>query len=178
MRRILFQGIVRAVLMVIAHVIMDEPAKMFLVQRNDIVEELAATTSYPPLRDAILPGCLRARPLGLQPRGLQKRQDGSIELRIAVQNHVTVWTSVREGLAQLLDDPLHSRMWSHVEVQNPAAAVLDDKKAVEQLERYRRHSEEIERRDHLTVILEKGKPTPTRIGTTPRSPQVPSYGSF
>ena len=63
-------------------------------------------------------------------------------------------------------------------MQNPAAAVLDDKKAVEQLERYRRHSEEIERRDHLTVILEKGKPTPTRIGTTPRSPQVPSYGSF
>ena len=56
MRRILFQGIVRAVLMVIAHVIMDEPAKVFLVQRNDIVEELAATTSYPSLRDAILPG--------------------------------------------------------------------------------------------------------------------------
>ena len=121
---------------------------------------------------------MRARPLGLQPRRLQKRQDGSIELRIAVQNHVTVWTSVGEGLAQLLDDPLRTRMWSHVEVQNLATPVLDDKKAVEQLERYRRHGEEIERGDHLTVILEKGKPTPTRIGMTPRSPQVPSYGSF
>ena len=46
-RRILFQGIVSAVLMVIAHVITDKPAQMFFVQRNDMVEELAATTPYP-----------------------------------------------------------------------------------------------------------------------------------
>src|SRR5215472_12673377 len=51
-------------------------------------------------------------------------------------------------------------MWSHIEVQNLAPPVLDDEEAVEQLERYRRYSEEIERDDHLAVILEKGKPAP------------------
>src|SRR5215471_9095141 len=69
-------------------------------------------------------------------------------------------------------------MWSHVEVQNLAAPVLDDEKAVEQLERHRRHGEEIKRDDHLAVILEKGTPAVTCVGTAPRASQVPSHRSF
>src|SRR5215472_7355748 len=69
-------------------------------------------------------------------------------------------------------------MWSHIEVQNLAAPVLNDEEAVEQLERYRRYSEEIERDDHLAVILEKGQPALTRIGTAPHTSQVPTHSSF
>ena len=45
-----------------------------------------------------------------------------------VEDHITIWASVRKGLAQLLDDPLRTGMSSHVAVQDPTAPVLDDKK--------------------------------------------------
>jgi hypothetical protein len=44
-------------------------------------------------------------------------------------------------------------MWRHVEMQNLAAFVLDDKEAVQQSECHGRHRKEIECCDHLTMIL-------------------------
>jgi hypothetical protein len=38
-------------------------------------------------------------------------------------------------------------------MQNPAPPVLDNEKAVEQLECHRRHREKVERGDHLAMIL-------------------------
>ena len=49
-------------------------------------------------------------------------------------------------------------MRGDVEVQDPAAPVLDDEKTVEQPECQCRHGEEVEGDDHLAVILEKRKP--------------------
>ena len=53
---------------------------------------------------------------GFNPVAFRKRDDGAIEFRIAVQDHVTVWASFRKGLAQLLHDPLRARMSSEVEM--------------------------------------------------------------
>ena len=79
---------------------------MSFAQCDDMVKNLSATTSNPPFRGSILPGRLDARPLRLQTRRLQKRDHSGIEFRVAVQDHITVWTNFRESLAQLLDDPL------------------------------------------------------------------------
>ena len=89
---------------------------MSFVQCDDMVQNLSATTSNPAFRGSILPGRLDARPLRFQTRRLQKRNDGGIEFRIAVQDHITVWANLRESLAQLLDDPLRTRMSSNVEM--------------------------------------------------------------
>ena len=75
--------------MVVAHVISDQPAKMSLVQRNDMVEDLAAATADPAFRNPVLPGCLDTRPLRRQTRGLQEPDDRGIELRVAVQDDIT-----------------------------------------------------------------------------------------
>lgn len=66
-RRILAQRIVDAVLMIIADVIANQAAKMLLIQRDDVVEDLSATTADPSLRGSVLPGRLAVRPFGLQP---------------------------------------------------------------------------------------------------------------
>ena len=89
-RRILVQRVVYAVLVVVAHVISDQPAKMLLVQCDDMVEDLAATTSDPAFQDSVLPGRLDARPLRRQTRGLQEPDDRGIELRVAVQDDITI----------------------------------------------------------------------------------------
>src|SRR5262245_2612204 len=71
-RCVLFQRVVNSVLVIIAHVIPDQPTQMLLIQRNHMVENLAAATAHPPFRHTMLPGRPWARSLGLQPRCLQE----------------------------------------------------------------------------------------------------------
>ena len=177
-RRILFQGVVNAVLVVIAHIITHEPAEMLFVQRDHMVQDLSATASDPSFGGSILPGRLDARPFWFQTRRLQKRNHVSIEFRIAVQDDVTVWTSFRKGLAQLLDDPLRSRVAGHVEVRDPAPSVLDHEEAVEQLKGHRRHREEVEGDDHLAVVPEKRQPAFARVTAAADTPKIPGDGLF
>src|SRR6516225_2637422 len=99
---------------------------------------------------AILPGRLDARPLWCQSRRLQKQDDLIVELRVSIQNHVTVRGGLRKCFAQLLDDPGGRRVTSHVAVQDLPAPVLDDEETVEQPERHRRYGEEFESDDDLT----------------------------
>ena len=98
-RRILFQEVVDAVLVVVAHVISDQSAKMMLAQRDDMVKDLAAAASDPAFRNSVLPGCLDAGPLRRQTRGVQERDDRGIELRVAVQDDISIWTSLRKCLS-------------------------------------------------------------------------------
>ena len=46
------------VVMVVGDVIREEPLEMALVQRNDLVEQLAPATADPAFRDSILPRAL------------------------------------------------------------------------------------------------------------------------
>lgn len=49
----------------------------------------------------------------------------------------------------------------------------DHEKAVEQLKCHRRHREEVERSDHLAMVLQEGQPRLSRIAATPNAPQIP-----
>ncbi len=57
-----------AIVVIVGYVIAEQPAKVWFVQSNDMVQHLAPATSNPPFRGAILPGRLDACPLGLQTR--------------------------------------------------------------------------------------------------------------
>ena len=167
-----------SVTMVVAHVVPHQPEQMSFVQRDDMIQDLSATTSHPAFRDSILPRRLNARPLRFQTRRLQERDDARIEFRITVQYHVTVWASFRKSLAQLLDDPIRTGMSSDVAVQDPAAAMLNDKKAVQQLERQRRHGEEIERDDCLAVILQECQPSLGSVAASVQASQIARDSPF
>jgi hypothetical protein len=62
-RRVLLEGIVNAVFVVVAHVVPHQPAKMRLVPRDDMVENLPPTASYPALRRVCL-SITRSKPNG------------------------------------------------------------------------------------------------------------------
>ena len=101
-RRVLCQGIVSAIFVVVIDVITHEPEQMSFVQHDHMVQDLSTATPNPSFRDSILPGRLDARPLRFQAGRVQKSDDPGIKFGIAVQNRVTVWTSFRKSLAQLL----------------------------------------------------------------------------
>ena len=63
-------------------------------------------------------------------------------------------------------------------MQDPATAVRDDKKAIEQLEGHRRHGEEVEGDDHFAVVAEKRKPPLTRVSWSPHSLQIARHTAF
>lgn len=94
-----------AVLVVIVHVSMDQPAEMFFIQRDDMVKDLAAAISDPAFGDTVSPGRLRARLLGCQTCRIQERDNIRIELRVAIQNEVAERASLGKRLTQLLYDP-------------------------------------------------------------------------
>ena len=114
----------------VVHVISDQSAEMLFVQRDDMIENLAPATSHLSFRDSILPGRPWARSLGLQTRCPQETDDVSVELRVPVEDDVTVRHRLGESFPQLLHDPLRRRVLRDVEMQNLPASVLDDKEAI------------------------------------------------
>src|ERR1035437_2949172 len=56
--------------------------------------------------------------------------------------------------------------------------MLDHEETVQQLERHRRHREEIERGDHLPVIVQEGEPPLSRVATPADPPKIPGYTPF
>jgi hypothetical protein len=152
-RRVLRQRVVEAIFVVIVHVIANQPTEMWFVERDDVIEDFSPTTSHPSFRRSILPGRLYARPFGLQSSGLQEADHFFVERRISIEDDISIRACFGECLAQLLDHPFRCRVVSHIEVQNPAPPVLDHEKAVKQSKCHRRHREEIERGDHLAVIV-------------------------
>ena len=109
-RRVLLQRIVGAILVVIAHVIKNEPAQVLFVQRDHIFEDLAATTAHPAFGHPVLPRRPNARSFWFQTSRLQKSDDVGVKLRIAVQDGVPIGAGIGERLAQLLNDP-YRRGW-------------------------------------------------------------------
>ena len=126
---------------------------------------LTAATSDPTLGGFVLPGCLHARSFRCQTRRLQERRHGIVELRVSIEDHITIGTSFQKRFTQLLDDPVRTGVPRHVEVQDLPTAVFDYKKAVEQLECQGRYGEEVESDDYFTMVLDKRLP---RFPASPR----------
>jgi len=55
MGRVFAQGVVNAILLVIAHVLADQTAKMFFIHRDDMVQDLATAASNPSFSGSVLP---------------------------------------------------------------------------------------------------------------------------
>ena len=105
-----------AILVVIAHVVTNQPAEMLFVQRDDVVEDLPTTTPHPAFGYAVLPRRPDTGAFGLQTRRLQESDDVGVKLRIAIQDGVPIGSGIGERLAQLLNHPFRSRMASDVKV--------------------------------------------------------------
>ena len=71
-----------SVVVMVVHVIADQPAEMSLIERDDIVNGLPAAASDPALRDSILRRNLHIRALRLEAGGLQEGDDIAVKIRV------------------------------------------------------------------------------------------------
>jgi hypothetical protein len=151
--RVFAQRVLNAVLLVIAHVVADQAAKVLLIHRDDMVEDLAAAASDPSFGHSVLPRCLNARPFRLKSSGLQEGNYVGVEDRIAIQNDVAIRSCLCKSFSQLLHDPIGRWVRRDIEVQNSAAPMLNDEETVQHTERRRRHGEQVEGDDGLAVVV-------------------------
>lgn len=70
-------------------------------------------------------------------------------LGIMIEQDITIGAGKRQGLPELLHDPLASWMCRAVEMVKAAPTMFDDKEAIECLKRQRRNSEEVKGGDHF-----------------------------
>jgi hypothetical protein len=66
-RRVLIEGIVNPVVVIVVHVIANEPPQMLFVQRDDVVENLAATATDPAFRTPFCQGACTLARFGSKP---------------------------------------------------------------------------------------------------------------
>jgi len=178
LRRVLSQRVVNPVLVVIAHIVPKQTQKMTLVQSNNMIQELTAAASYPTFGSSILPGRSHARSFRCQACRLQERRHGIVELRISIQDHITIGAGFRKRGTQLLDNPIRRWVPRDIEVQDLTPGVLDHEEAVQQLKGDRRNREEVEGDNRFSVILQKRQPLFPRIAPTSDAPQIAGDRAF
>ena len=118
------------VLLMIGDVLANEPVQMGFIQRNDVIEKFRTAASDPSFGSPILPGRLDPSPFYFQPGRLQEVRNASIELRVVVENDIAAAHGIRESFAELLQRPLSGGMTGHVEVQDLASTMVNNKQAV------------------------------------------------
>ena len=111
---------------------------MSLIQRDDLIEQLAPAAADPALRDSILP---RALDGGLHARHVHGTNgSGNLQpvFRVSVEDQKSERRLEWKCFPQLLDDPTGRRMLRDVEVQDPPATMADHKKTIDYAEGDRR----------------------------------------
>ena len=151
---------------------------MALVQRNDMIEQVPAATSHPPLGNPVLPGTLARGASWLAAHGSDRRHHFGVELGIAIKDQIVRSGLVRECLAQLLYHPDAARVAGDVAVQNTSAVVGDDKEAVQDPEGEGGNGEEIHGCDHLAMVPQEGQPALGRFRASGSSPYPARDGSL
>ena len=123
-----------------------------------MIEELVSAAFDPSFGDSILPRTCRAYAFRLHCAGSQKIGYFLAKLAITIQNRVAVGTRFRECISQLLHYPGACRMFRNIEMENPAAAVFDDKETIQNSEGESRHGEKIHGRNKVSMVAQKGRP--------------------
>ena len=102
MGRVLIEGIVNPVVVMVVHVIANEPLQMLFDQGDDMVQHLSAAASHPAFCRPVLPGRLNTRALRSETSSLKKGGYIRIEFRVVVEDGIPIRTDFGTRFPQLL----------------------------------------------------------------------------
>jgi hypothetical protein len=105
-----------SVVVIIANIFEAEPYQMSLVQRDHVIQHLTADAPHPSFRDSVLPRTANACPDSFDPARFQKAEHLCAELAVTIKDDVAVWAWKRQGLSELLQNPIARRMRGGVEM--------------------------------------------------------------
>ena len=89
----------RAVVVIVGQILKTEPTEMALVERDDMVDHLAANTTDPSFGNSVLPGAPHTCLCGFNAACPQELEDVAAELGIMIEQDVTVGAGKRQSLS-------------------------------------------------------------------------------
>ena len=95
-----------------------------------MVEQFSTHAADPTFRCSVQPRAPDTGAQGLEITGSQELEDVVSELRIMVEQHISIGAGKRECFPQLLHDPISCGMECHVEVQNTPTIVCNREEAI------------------------------------------------
>src|SRR5260370_24475111 len=177
-RCLLAQPEMGTVVMVVGDVIREEPLEMALVQRNDLVEQLAPAAADPAFRGSIRPRAVDGGLHAANFHGSNRSRYFQSILCIVVKDEELGRGLVGKGFAHLLHNPTARWMTSDIEVYDAATVVADEEEAVEHVESESRDREEIHRSDGFAMITQKSQPAFGGFWAPGCSPHPAGDGGF
>lgn len=120
----------RAVFVEVADVVPSKANGVARVEYDDVIEELTAAPTDPPLSYGILPGAAIGNAARPRAHRLDEADHSSAENRVAVEEEMPRRSLEGEGLSQLLDDPGGGGIEGGVEVKDPPTLMVDDEPAI------------------------------------------------
>jgi len=112
----LVEAEVSAVVVVIVEVISKKSLQMSLVQRDDVIEQIASAASHPALSNSILPGTLDGGSYASDLHGPNGSRDFQPIFLIVIQEQELGSGLIGKCFTQLLDDPSAGRMAGDIAV--------------------------------------------------------------
>src|SRR5262245_11248567 len=147
----------------------QDPAQVRLPKYDHVVETFPSDRTDQSLDIRVLPrrsGCSRLVP---NAHGTQPLHEERAILSVPVPYKITRCTVPGERLGDLARYPLRGRICRHSERYPQSTPVTQNHKTIEHPERYRRQHEEVDCRDAIDMIGQKGppalrwRPTPVHI---------------
>src|SRR5215831_19476704 len=136
----------------------QDPAQVRLPKYDHVVETFPSDRTDQSLDVWILPrrsGCSRLVP---NAHGTQPLPEDRAIRSVSVPNKIARCTVPRKRLGYLTRNPLRGRICRHPERYPQSTPVAQNHKAIEQPECYRRQHEEVDCRDAIDMIGQKGPP--------------------
>ena len=97
-----------AILVVVGHVLLDEPTEMLLVERDHVVHHVSACAADPPFGDTVLPGALDAAAQYAWPSRTKELDDILPEFGIAIKDDIALRERIGEPATTVLRGQLLS----------------------------------------------------------------------
>jgi hypothetical protein len=177
-RCVFLKRVMDPVRVIIGDVIADQTTQMSVIEDDHVIEKLSATASDPAFGNPILPRACSACARGFHAAECKQLSYLRSKLAVTIKNRVAILTRFPKGLPQLLHNPRASRVFRHIEMEDPASAMLDDEETIQDSERQSRHREEVHGRNDLALIAKESSPKPAGVQGRKQTPEIAGHGTF
>jgi hypothetical protein len=159
--------------MIIGDVIADQTTQMSIIEDDHVIEK-ALCASF--RSNPILPRACSACARGFHAAGCKQLGYLFSKLAVTIKNHVAILTRFSKGLNQLVHNPRASRVFRHIEMEDPASAMFNDEETIQDSERQGGHREEVHGRNDLALIAKESSPKPAGVQGTKQAPEIAKHG--